>query len=309
MTKRHNRLAEAVRKAIIQHSKDDIRTAIRENQAAPYEGLPQDLKNLRPDLMFERRDRRRKRPEAERDEASETREVREGSEGEDHRNIIEIVEISCPYGYIAHNQDTLKKTYETKKTKYAELARTLRTQQHKEVRVTAVIVSSMGAVYGPSIKDLQKVLRCNDQEMKKLARKMSETVILGSMEIWRDNVRQVEPGNRDEVNEIIRDEEARLEEARLELVRERRIEQEEIREVNEQEDGILTAAEADGAWEEYEDEDDDKDEDEEAEGAAEEGGPGRSMRQTDQEAESRPMRTMRVDMAVDDGDGQESDLQ
>jgi hypothetical protein len=309
MTKRHNRLAEAVRKAIIQYSNDDIRTAIRANQAAPYQRLPQDLKNLRPDLMFERRDRRRRRPEVERDKANEAREAREGSEDEDHQNIIEIVEISCPYGYIAHNQDTLKKTYETKKTKYAELARTLRTQQHKEVRVTAVIVSSMGAVYGPSIKDLQKVLRCNDKEMKKLARKMSETVILGSMEIWRDNVRHVEPGNRDEVNEILRDEEARLEEARLELARERRNEQEEIREENEQEDGILTAAEAEEAREAYEDEDDDKDEDEEAERAEEEGEPGRSMRQTDQAAESRTISTMIDEMADDEGDGQDLDLQ
>jgi hypothetical protein len=41
----------------------------------------------------------------------------------------------------------------------------------------------MGAIYGPSMKDLREVLRCNDKEMKKHARQMSETVILGSLEI------------------------------------------------------------------------------------------------------------------------------
>jgi hypothetical protein len=76
-----------------------------------------------------------------------------------------------------------------KKAKYEELARVLRTERQEKVRVTAVIVSSMGAVYEPSMKDLQKVLRCNDQEMKTLARHMSEIVILGSMEIWRSNVK------------------------------------------------------------------------------------------------------------------------
>jgi hypothetical protein len=50
--------------------------------------------------------------------------------------------------------------------------------------MTAMIVSSMGAVYLQSLKDLQKILRCSDQEMRKLGRKMSETVIAGSMEIW-----------------------------------------------------------------------------------------------------------------------------
>jgi hypothetical protein len=39
------------------------------------------------------------------------------------------------------------------------------------------------------MKDLQKVLRCNDKEMKELARQTSETVILGSMEIWRNNAK------------------------------------------------------------------------------------------------------------------------
>jgi hypothetical protein len=61
----------------------------------------------------------------------------------------------------------------------------------------------MAAVYGPSIEDLQKVLRCNDKEMKKLAREMSDTVILGSMEIWRNNVKRIERGNQEAASPLI----------------------------------------------------------------------------------------------------------
>jgi hypothetical protein len=110
------------------------------------------------------------------------KEEREREEEEEQR-IIEILEFSCPYGFISHDRNTLDKTYEAKKAKCAELARMLSTQRQEEVMVTVVIVSSMEAVCRPSMKDLQKVLRCNDKEMKKLAEQMSDTVILGLMEI------------------------------------------------------------------------------------------------------------------------------
>jgi hypothetical protein len=64
----------------------------------------------------------------------------------------------------------------------------------------------MGALYGPSMKDLQKVLRCNDKELRRLGRQMSETMIVGSMEIWRQNARRIEAGSRKEVNEMIEEE-------------------------------------------------------------------------------------------------------
>jgi hypothetical protein len=69
--------------------------------------------------------------------------------------------------------------------------------------VTAVIVSSIGAVYLPSLKDLQKVLRCSDEELRQLGRKMSETVIAGSMEIWRQNAHKTEWSTDGEANELI----------------------------------------------------------------------------------------------------------
>jgi hypothetical protein len=82
--------------------------------------------------------------------------------------VIEIIEFSCPYGRTSHGQNTLERVYEEKKRKYMTLARTLKQLRQCEVRITAVIVSLMGAIYNQSLKDLQKVLGCTDRKMKKL---------------------------------------------------------------------------------------------------------------------------------------------
>jgi hypothetical protein len=103
--------------------------------------------------------------------------------------------------------------YEEKKRKYAELANVLKIVTGKQVRVTAVIVSSMGAVYMSSMTDLQKVLKCNDRELKKLGRKMSETVILGSMEIWRQAAQNIGAGRNDYANRLVEEEAVLTEEA------------------------------------------------------------------------------------------------
>jgi hypothetical protein len=71
----------------------------------------------------------------------------------------------------------------------------------------------MGAVYMPSMKDLQKVLKCNDRELKKLGRRMSETVIVGSMEIWRQTTRNIGAGTNEEMNRLIEEEAILAEEA------------------------------------------------------------------------------------------------
>jgi hypothetical protein len=74
----------------------------------------------------------------------------------------------------------------------------------------------MGAVYEASLKDLQKVLRCGDREMRDIGRKMSEIVIAGSMEILRRNAHEVERGTHEEGNVMIEEEVRRLEEAAIE---------------------------------------------------------------------------------------------
>jgi hypothetical protein len=113
----------------------------------------------------------------------------------------------------------LERVYEEKKRKYAGLARNLKRLRKGQVRVTAVIVSSMGAVYDKSLKDLQKVLGCTDREMKKLGRKMSEAVISGSMEIWRRNAKEFREETSEEAYAVIDEEVRQI--AREELEEER----------------------------------------------------------------------------------------
>jgi hypothetical protein len=59
------------------------------------------------------------------------------------------------------------------------------------VGVIAVIISSMGVVYGPSLTDSQKMLGCTDCELRKLGKKMSETVIIVLMKIWGQNAHEI----------------------------------------------------------------------------------------------------------------------
>jgi hypothetical protein len=209
-TKRHNRLAGVVRKALIRFVRMDMRSEIRDNQGVGQEDLPGELNRQRPDMTVEPRsyDRRRRR-------AREGARAEEGEGGREQR-IIKILEFSCPYSCISHGRNTLEKVYEEKKAKYEELARELRTRRQEEVRVTAVILSSIGTVYGLSMKDLQKVLRFNDRELRRLGRQMSKTVIVGSVEIWRQNARHTEAGSREEVNEMIEEEAERMDEWQVE---------------------------------------------------------------------------------------------
>jgi hypothetical protein len=144
---------------------NDIRSMIQENEEIRQDGLRDDSRRLRPDMMFERRSRsqrnRRGRRRRDEDDREAQRDQGEVADVANELKVMEILGFSCPYGYISHGRDSLERTYEEKKRKYAEL-KNLRREQ---VRVTAVIVSSMGARYGPSLTDLQKVLRCNDKEM------------------------------------------------------------------------------------------------------------------------------------------------
>jgi hypothetical protein len=101
--------------------------------------------------------------------------------------------------------------YEEKKEKYLDLARNLKRLRREEVRITVVIVSSMGAVYDRSLKDLQKMPKFTNREIRKLGKKMSETVLMGSMEIWRQNAHEIRRENDESANMLIEEEVERLE--------------------------------------------------------------------------------------------------
>jgi hypothetical protein len=126
--------------------------------------------------------------------------------------------------------------------------------------------------------------------MKKLARQMSETVILGSMEIWRNNVKRIERGNRKDANKLIADEEARMEETRVELESERNIENVEnrnqIEEVGDLRNEIKADRDVEG-FEDEEEEDEQEDGQEGQEGQVErDGRDGRDGREAEAEVET-----------------------
>jgi hypothetical protein len=150
MTKRPNKLANVVRRGIEKFVADDLRSAIQENEKMGRDDLPEDLQELRPDMVFERRRTRR---------VGELEWYTEGRDEElkNEEKIIEIIGFSCPYGHISRGRDTLERAYEEKKRKYMELALNLKRLRRAEVRVTVVIVSSMGAVYDRSLRPTESV--------------------------------------------------------------------------------------------------------------------------------------------------------
>jgi hypothetical protein len=52
MTKRHNRLSEVTRRAVVKFIGQELRSEIRENQRAEQEELPEELKTLRAENAF-----------------------------------------------------------------------------------------------------------------------------------------------------------------------------------------------------------------------------------------------------------------
>jgi hypothetical protein len=114
MTKRHNQLAGVVRRAIVEWVAGDVTSEIRENITIPEDGPSQEVRDLRPDLVFKRR--------------------------ENQREVIEIIEFSCPYGHMTQGENTLKHVFAQKQCKGRQRAQELSNLRHDRVRVTAVIV-------------------------------------------------------------------------------------------------------------------------------------------------------------------------
>jgi hypothetical protein len=144
MTKRYNQLAGIVRRAIVEWVAGDVTSEIRENTTIHEDDLSQEVRDLRPDLVFTRR--------------------------ENQREVIDTIELSCPHGYMTQGENVLKRVFELKQGKNRQLAQELSNLRHERVRVTAVIVSSLGAVYMQSLKDFHTVLRCDDRQLRKLRR-------------------------------------------------------------------------------------------------------------------------------------------
>jgi hypothetical protein len=65
MTERHNRVAKVVREAVIKYRGTELQSEIRENTSIPEDQLTEQLRNLRPDIVFERQSRKRGRRRSE----------------------------------------------------------------------------------------------------------------------------------------------------------------------------------------------------------------------------------------------------
>jgi hypothetical protein len=166
MIERHDRIVGIIREAVVKFVGRNLQSDIRTNSTIREDGLSEDQRALKPEMVFERNTGK--------------------------GDVTEILEFSCPYGHMSHDQDTLGAVYTHKTAKHQQLANEVGALKHQPVRITAVVVSSMGAVDAPSLRGLEKVLGCNKRDLRILGRRMSEAAIWGSMRIWRQVVQSRE---------------------------------------------------------------------------------------------------------------------
>lgn len=76
--------------------------------------------------------------------------------------------------------------FKQKKSKYNDLVESLEVAGF-EVTYIVIVVSSLGALCRLSLKDLKKVVTA-DKKLRKIAEKISRTVIRLSFDIWKGNV-------------------------------------------------------------------------------------------------------------------------
>jgi hypothetical protein len=160
MTERYNRVAKIVKDAVVKYVGRKLRSDIHENTTIPEVEGRQELRRLRPGMTFRR----------------------STTKGEE----MEILEFSCPYGHMSHKQDMLRAVYDRKMAKYREFRDEIRSLTRQPVNLTSIIVSSMGDVYGPSLKALKTILGSSDGELQTLERRMSDAAITCSLNIWRE---------------------------------------------------------------------------------------------------------------------------
>jgi hypothetical protein len=171
MTERHNRVSNVVRDVIQKKQERVLLSPIHENKAIRLDGLPGEVAGLRPDLWFVRKD--------------------------ECKTIWELIEFSCPFPRVDDDGvSSLEAVYQQKKEKYEGLRCIEDISYPDKVRITPVIVSSLGTVYQQSLKDLQAVLKCSRSMIRRVGRRLSMTSIFGSMALWREFVKQMPHGRQ-----------------------------------------------------------------------------------------------------------------
>jgi hypothetical protein len=164
-----------LRKVIEKNLAADLIAEIHENTPLEVEGLSEESIRLRPDMWFVRR--------------------------ESNENTLEILEVSCPFGYLDEGVSSLKRSFDHKMDKYQHLANEVRALTRMTVKLHPIIVSSLGALYTDSMKCLKSLLKCKDKELRTLGSWMSDQAIMGSFKLWIGYQRTNEHHHR-EIEEV-----------------------------------------------------------------------------------------------------------
>jgi hypothetical protein len=97
---------------------------------------------------------------------------------------INIIEVSCPYDQMTSINDApmtaLEKVHRAKIAKYEPLRRRCEEVFQRRCKLTTVIVSSLGAVYKESVRELKKNIGLGDRALKTLVRRISTAALIGS---------------------------------------------------------------------------------------------------------------------------------
>ncbi|WP_334097073.1 reverse transcriptase domain-containing protein, partial [Helicobacter typhlonius] len=155
-TGRHNR----IQSIIVQHVKElpDVEEIYTDN-SIHLPGIPEELARLRPDIIAWIK----------------------------NRSKCIIIEISIPYASKQWNADTLETAYNHKMNKYSSLITFIRNQGINVV-YGAVIVSSVGAVYQESIKDINRIF-IDRKKCKTIIKRLAINAIIGSLDVWNHNTK------------------------------------------------------------------------------------------------------------------------
>jgi hypothetical protein len=92
----------------------------------------------------------------------------------------------------------MENAFELKMNKYQRLADEIEEKTGIGVRIIQVIVSSLGSMYSKTMVLLKKLLKCEDQMLKKIERKIAEAAIYGSFEVWRKYISSKERPKEDD---------------------------------------------------------------------------------------------------------------
>lgn len=154
-TARHNKVLDIIGEFL--KSRDDV-VELYKDKALHIDDLPSELSGLRPDIVA----------------------------WSNERTKCILVEIGVPYATHNMHGDKLEEVYSIKSNKYLPICNHLRSKGIAVEHYT-VIVSSLGAVYKESLKELKSLVRFNTKAFKTLIKRISMNALIGSMDVWQSN--------------------------------------------------------------------------------------------------------------------------